>query len=89
MDAPSAEHIRLELMTRDVEATLAAMADDATVNHVPIRSGGRGTAALRAVAGAQAMVLRTACATSFPVMSLCPLTKSLASRLKNFLGWNA
>jgi carboxymethylenebutenolidase len=43
-----AEHIRHEFVTRDVEATLATMVDDASVNHVPVNSGGTGKAALRA-----------------------------------------
>jgi carboxymethylenebutenolidase len=43
-----AEHLRGEFETKDVEATLATMVDDADVNHVPVGSGGRGKAALRA-----------------------------------------
>jgi carboxymethylenebutenolidase len=43
-----AEHLRGEFATKDVEATLATMTDDASVNHVPVGTGGRGKAALRA-----------------------------------------
>src|SRR5437762_8093933 len=43
-----AEHIRHEFETLDVEATLGTMVDDASVNHVPVNTGGRGKAALRA-----------------------------------------
>jgi len=42
------EHLRGEFEAKDVEATLATMVDDATVNHVPVNTGGRGKAALRA-----------------------------------------
>jgi carboxymethylenebutenolidase len=43
-----AEHIAGEFVTKDVEATLATMVDDASVNHVPVRTGGRGKEQLRA-----------------------------------------
>ena len=43
-----AEHLRGEFETKDVEATLDTMVDDADVNHVPVGTGGRGKAALRA-----------------------------------------
>jgi carboxymethylenebutenolidase len=43
-----AEHIRHEFVTKDVEATLATMVEDATVNHVPVNTGGVGKAQLRA-----------------------------------------
>jgi carboxymethylenebutenolidase len=42
-----AEHLRGEFETKDVEATLATMVDDAYVNHMPVNTGGRGTDALR------------------------------------------
>ena len=48
MEAIWAEHIRHEFVTRDVEATLATMVEDASVNHVPVATGGKGVAALRA-----------------------------------------
>jgi carboxymethylenebutenolidase len=41
------EHTSHEFATRDTEATLATMVDDAYVNHVPVLTGGRGKAALR------------------------------------------
>jgi carboxymethylenebutenolidase len=47
MEAVWAEHLRHEFETRDVEATLATMVEDATVNHVPVNTGGQGKAALR------------------------------------------
>jgi carboxymethylenebutenolidase len=47
MEAVWAEHLRHEFETRDVEATLATMVEDASVNHVPVHTGGRGKAALR------------------------------------------
>ena len=36
------EHTDHEFVTRDTEATLATMVDDAYVNHVPVMTGGRG-----------------------------------------------
>ena len=47
MQALWAEHIRYEFETRDVEGALATMVADASVNHVPIGSGGSGHDALR------------------------------------------
>jgi carboxymethylenebutenolidase len=41
------EHLKGEFETRDVEATLATMVEDAYVNHMPVNTGGRGKAALR------------------------------------------
>jgi len=41
------EHTAHEFVTRDTEATLATMAEDAYVNHVPVLTGGFGKAALR------------------------------------------
>jgi carboxymethylenebutenolidase len=43
-----ADHIAGEFVTKDVEATLATMVDDASVNHVPVSTGGRGKEQLRA-----------------------------------------
>jgi len=42
------EHLRGEFEAKDVEMTLATMVEDAYVNHVPVNTGGRGKAALRA-----------------------------------------
>jgi carboxymethylenebutenolidase len=42
------EHTNHEFATRDTEATLATMVEDAYVNHVPVLTGGAGKAALRA-----------------------------------------
>jgi len=42
------EHTDHEFVTRDTEATLATMVEDAYVNHVPVLTGGRGKDALRA-----------------------------------------
>ena len=42
------EHLEGEFATKDVEATLATMVDDAYVNHVPVGTGGRGKDELRA-----------------------------------------
>jgi len=42
------EHTAHEFSTRDTEATLATMVDDAHVNHVPVMTGGYGKDALRA-----------------------------------------
>jgi len=41
------DHLAGEFVTKDVEATLATMVDDAYVNHVPVNTGGRGKEALR------------------------------------------
>jgi carboxymethylenebutenolidase len=43
-----AEHLAGEFVTKDVEATLATMVDDASVNHVPVSTGGKGKEQLRA-----------------------------------------
>jgi len=43
-----AEHLKGEFETKDVESTLATMVEDAYVNHMPVNTGGRGKAALRA-----------------------------------------
>jgi carboxymethylenebutenolidase len=40
-------HLDGEFNSKDVEATLATMTDDAAVDHVPVHSGGRGKDALR------------------------------------------
>jgi len=42
------EHTDHEFVTRDTEATLKTMVDDAYVNHVPVMTGGRGKNELRA-----------------------------------------
>jgi carboxymethylenebutenolidase len=42
------DHIAGEFVTKDVEATLATMVEDASVNHVPVNSGGKGKEQLRA-----------------------------------------
>jgi carboxymethylenebutenolidase len=47
LEALWAEHIAGEFVTKDVDATLDTMVDDASVNHVPVNTGGRGKAALR------------------------------------------
>jgi carboxymethylenebutenolidase len=41
------EHTKYEFGTRDTEATLNTMVEDAYVNHVPVMTGGYGKAALR------------------------------------------
>jgi carboxymethylenebutenolidase len=41
------EHIKHEFQTRDTEATLATMVDDAYVNHVPVMTGAFGKGGLR------------------------------------------
>jgi carboxymethylenebutenolidase len=41
------EHTSHEFVTRDTEATLKTMVDDAYVNHVPVMTGGAGKDALR------------------------------------------
>ena len=41
------EHTNHEFATRDTEATLATMVEDAYVNHVPVLTGGAGKSALR------------------------------------------
>ena len=42
------DHLAGEFSTKDVEATLATMVDDAEVDHIPVHTGGRGKDALRA-----------------------------------------
>ena len=42
------DHLAGEFSTKDVEATLATMVEDAYVNHIPVHTGGRGKDALRA-----------------------------------------
>ena len=41
------EHLKGEFESKDVEATLATMVDDAWVNHMPVNTGGTGKDALR------------------------------------------
>jgi carboxymethylenebutenolidase len=41
------EHLDGEFASKDVEATLATMVDDASVDHIPVHTGGRGKNALR------------------------------------------
>jgi carboxymethylenebutenolidase len=41
-------HLAGEFTTKDVEATLATMVDDASVDHIPVHTGGRGKDELRA-----------------------------------------
>jgi len=41
------EHTRHEFATRDTEATLETMVEDAYVNHIPVLTGGYGKEALR------------------------------------------
>lgn len=45
------DHIVGEFVTKDVEQSLATMVEDASVMHLPTRSGGKGKAALRASYG--------------------------------------
>jgi len=42
-----ADHLAGEFVTKDVEATLTTMVDDAFVNHVPVNTSGRGKDELR------------------------------------------
>ena len=42
------EHLAGEFVIKDVEATLATMVEDASVDHVPVHTGGSGKDALRA-----------------------------------------
>ena len=42
------DHINGEFVTKDVEQSLATMVEDASVMHMPTRSGGKGKTALRA-----------------------------------------
>ena len=41
------EHTKHEFATRDTEATLETMVEDAYVNHIPVMTGGFGKSALR------------------------------------------
>jgi len=41
------KHLECEFATRDTEATLATMTEDAYVNHIPVMTGGVGTTQLR------------------------------------------
>jgi carboxymethylenebutenolidase len=41
------EHLKCEFSTRETDATLATMVDDAYVNHVPVLTGGVGKTELR------------------------------------------
>ncbi len=41
------EHVKCEFESRDTEATLATMVDDAYVNHIPVLTGGVGLGQLR------------------------------------------
>jgi carboxymethylenebutenolidase len=41
------DHVAFEFSTRDTEATLATMVEDAYVNHIPVMTGGTGREQLR------------------------------------------
>ena len=41
------DHLAGEFLTKDAEATMATMVDDAMVDHIPVHSGGRGKDELR------------------------------------------
>ena len=41
------EHVRHEFETKNVDATIATMVEDAYVNHIPVLTGGSGKAELR------------------------------------------
>ena len=47
MSALWEKHLECEFTTRDTEATLATMVEDAYVNHVPVLTGGVGKEQLR------------------------------------------
>ena len=42
-----ADHLKGEFESKDVEETLATMVEDASVNHMPVNTGGKGKDALR------------------------------------------
>jgi carboxymethylenebutenolidase len=42
-----ADHLDGEFTSKDVETTLATMVDDASVDHIPVHTGGKGKDALR------------------------------------------
>jgi carboxymethylenebutenolidase len=50
------EHTRHEFATRDTEATLATMVNDAYVNHIPVMTGGYGKDDLRRTVGEDQIV---------------------------------
>lgn len=50
-----ADHLDGEFVSKDVEATLETMVDDAYVNHMPVNTGGRGKAAKKRCAAFTAM----------------------------------
>lgn len=43
-----ADHLAGEFLTKDADATLETMVDDAEVDHIPVHTGGRGKDELRA-----------------------------------------
>ena len=47
LEAIWAKHVECEFNSRDTEATLATMVQDAYVNHIPVLTGGAGIPALR------------------------------------------
>jgi carboxymethylenebutenolidase len=51
LEALWGEHTRDEFVTRDLDATLDTMVEDAYVNHIPMMTGGYGKHALRAFYG--------------------------------------
>ena len=53
MESAWEEHTRHEFLTKDLEATLATMAEGAYVNHIPVMTGGMGIAGLREFYGRQ------------------------------------
>ena len=48
MEALWAKHLEAEFVTKDVQATMATMVDNPSVDHVPVHTGGVGVAALHA-----------------------------------------
>jgi len=60
------KHLKGEFETKDVEATLATMVDDACGNHLPVNTGGRGQDALRALLIVNMNALRHRPPTSWP-----------------------
>jgi carboxymethylenebutenolidase len=68
------DHTRYEFSTRDTDATVATMVDEAYVNHIPAMTGGHGKPALHRFYSQDfiSLAMRAAVAhVRFPIFPLC------------------
>jgi carboxymethylenebutenolidase len=68
-----ADHLKGEFESKDVEATLATMVEDAYVNHMPVNTGDRGKDALR-------RFYRDDFIPSWPELEMIPINRVIGER---------